>query len=67
MPIVLLVRHGQASFGAEDYDSLSHLGRRRRTPWRESVRVEGDRDYAERVLGRVDVIQVRQPQPPPRT
>ncbi|NYJ07341.1 histidine phosphatase family protein [Petropleomorpha daqingensis] len=28
MPIVLLVRHGQASFGAEDYDSLSDLGRR---------------------------------------
>ena len=28
MPIVLLVRHGQASFGAEDYDRLSELGRR---------------------------------------
>src|SRR3954452_3414496 len=28
MPIVLLVRHGQASFGSEDYDSLSDLGRR---------------------------------------
>src|SRR3954453_24074050 len=28
MPIVLLVRHGQASFGADDYDSLSDLGRR---------------------------------------
>ncbi|MGY1616149.1 histidine phosphatase family protein [Geodermatophilus sp. SYSU D00691] len=28
MPIVLLVRHGQASFGAADYDSLSELGRR---------------------------------------
>jgi hypothetical protein len=27
-----------------------------RTPWRESVRVEGDGDYAERVLDRVDVI-----------
>lgn len=27
MPIVLLVRHGQASFGAEDYDRLSDLGR----------------------------------------
>jgi broad specificity phosphatase PhoE len=28
MPVVLLVRHGQASFGAEDYDVLSELGRR---------------------------------------
>lgn len=28
MPVVLLVRHGQASFGAEDYDHLSDLGRR---------------------------------------
>jgi broad specificity phosphatase PhoE len=28
MPTVLLVRHGQASFGAEDYDVLSDLGRR---------------------------------------
>lgn len=28
MPIVLLVRHGQASFGAADYDRLSELGRR---------------------------------------
>lgn len=28
MPTVLLVRHGQASFGAEDYDTLSDLGRR---------------------------------------
>lgn len=27
MPVVLLVRHGQASFGAEDYDVLSELGR----------------------------------------
>jgi broad specificity phosphatase PhoE len=27
MPVVLLVRHGQASFGAEDYDVLSDLGR----------------------------------------
>jgi len=26
MPTVLLVRHGQASFGAEDYDVLSPLG-----------------------------------------
>jgi len=27
MPTVLLVRHGQASFGAADYDVLSELGR----------------------------------------
>jgi broad specificity phosphatase PhoE len=27
MPVVLLVRHGQASFGGEDYDRLSDLGR----------------------------------------
>jgi broad specificity phosphatase PhoE len=28
MPTVLLVRHGQASFGSEDYDVLSAVGRR---------------------------------------
>jgi broad specificity phosphatase PhoE len=28
MPTVTLVRHGQASFGAADYDQLSELGRR---------------------------------------
>ena len=27
MPVLLLVRHGQASFGADDYDVLSDLGR----------------------------------------
>lgn len=27
MPVVFLVRHGQASFGSEDYDHLSDLGR----------------------------------------
>ncbi|MCX5424616.1 histidine phosphatase family protein [Streptomyces sp. NBC_00078] len=27
MPLMCLVRHGQASFGAEDYDALSDLGR----------------------------------------
>lgn len=26
MPVVLLVRHGQASFGADDYDVLSEVG-----------------------------------------
>ena len=28
MPVLLLVRHGQASFGAADYDVLSAVGRR---------------------------------------
>jgi broad specificity phosphatase PhoE len=28
MPVVYLVRHGQASFGSDDYDVLSDLGRR---------------------------------------
>ena len=28
MPVVLLVRHGQASFGTDDYDVLSDVGRR---------------------------------------
>lgn len=28
MPTILLVRHGQASFGADDYDLLSPVGRR---------------------------------------
>jgi broad specificity phosphatase PhoE len=27
VPVVLLVRHGQASFGAADYDNLSDIGR----------------------------------------
>src|SRR5690348_1063165 len=27
MPVIHLVRHGQASFGADDYDKLSDLGR----------------------------------------
>lgn len=27
MPVVLLVRHGQASFGSDDYDVLSDVGR----------------------------------------
>ena len=31
MPVVLLVRHGQASFGADDYDVLSELGREQST------------------------------------
>jgi broad specificity phosphatase PhoE len=28
VPVVLLVRHGQASFGADDYDVLSEVGQR---------------------------------------
>ena len=28
MAIIYLIRHGQASFGADDYDQLSDLGRR---------------------------------------
>lgn len=28
MPVIYLLRHGQASFGADDYDVLSELGRR---------------------------------------
>jgi broad specificity phosphatase PhoE len=28
VPVILLVRHGQASFGRENYDELSELGRR---------------------------------------
>jgi broad specificity phosphatase PhoE len=28
VPVILLIRHGQASFGRENYDELSELGRR---------------------------------------
>jgi len=28
MPVVYLIRHGQASFGAQDYDVLSATGHR---------------------------------------
>jgi len=42
VPAVLLVRHGQASFGADDYDVLSELGR-------EQARVVG-REIARRGL-----------------
>lgn len=31
MPLICLVRHGQASFGAQDYDVLSDLGREQAT------------------------------------
>ena len=47
MGVVLLVRHGQASFGADDYDVLSEIG------WEQS-RVLG-RYLAERDL-RPDVL-----------
>ena len=26
MPVIYLIRHGQASFGKEDYDQLSEMG-----------------------------------------
>jgi broad specificity phosphatase PhoE len=42
MPTVLLVRHGQASFGAADYDVLSELGRRQADIVAASL---ADRDY----------------------
>lgn len=38
---LLLVRHGQASFGAEDYDQLSDLGRRQCTRLGEYLRERG--------------------------
>lgn len=38
MPTVLLIRHGQASFGGEDYDVLSDLGRRQAEIAGEAVR-----------------------------
>jgi broad specificity phosphatase PhoE len=31
MPVICLVRHGQASFGADDYDALSDVGREQST------------------------------------
>lgn len=68
MPVVLLVRHGQASFGAQDYDRLSELGRRqaalvgeelRRRRLRDPVVLSGSlrrqRDTAAIALPGVDV------------
>ena len=46
MALILLVRHGQASFGASDYDVLSDLGERQ-------ARLVGERL---RALPRVDVV-----------
>lgn len=41
MPTVLLVRHGQASFGAEDYDVLSPAGVRQSALLADSLRRRG--------------------------
>ncbi|MBK5220047.1 MAG: histidine phosphatase family protein [Thermoleophilia bacterium] len=41
MPTVLLVRHGQASFGAEDYDVLSAVGVRQSEVLAEAMRRRG--------------------------
>jgi broad specificity phosphatase PhoE len=43
MPTVLLVRHGQASFGAADYDVLSEVGRRQAEIVAESLAARGYR------------------------
>jgi broad specificity phosphatase PhoE len=44
VPVVLLVRHGQASFGAADYDQLSELGRTQSTRVGEELARRGLRD-----------------------
>jgi broad specificity phosphatase PhoE len=41
MPVVLLVRHGQASFGSGDYDRLSDLGRRQAEETGRALRERG--------------------------
>ncbi|MFQ1699987.1 histidine phosphatase family protein [Loktanella agnita] len=41
MPELLIVRHGQASFGAENYDALSDLGHRQSVLAGESLRATG--------------------------
>lgn len=43
MSVLLLVRHGQASFGAEDYDALSDLGHRQAQILGESLKARGIR------------------------
>ena len=40
MPVILLIRHGQASFGATDYDVLSDLGAEQLTALHRSLRDE---------------------------
>ena len=44
MPLICLVRHGQASFGAEDYDVLSDLGREQARSLGEELRRRDLRD-----------------------
>ena len=44
MPVVLLVRHGQASFGADDYDQLSGVGRQQSEVVGEELRRRALRD-----------------------
>lgn len=44
MPLITLVRHGQASFGAADYDHLSELGHRQSTLAGEVLAGRGLRD-----------------------
>ncbi|MCF6507422.1 histidine phosphatase family protein [Blastococcus sp. MG754426] len=44
MPLICLVRHGQASFGADDYDVLSELGREQSRCAGEELRRRGLRD-----------------------
>jgi hypothetical protein len=41
MGTLYLVRHGQASFGADDYDQLSARGRRRACGWANTWRAQG--------------------------
>jgi broad specificity phosphatase PhoE len=41
MGTLYLVRHGQASFGADDYDQLSELGRRQSVRLGEYLRGKG--------------------------
>jgi broad specificity phosphatase PhoE len=44
MPLICLVRHGQASFGAQDYDVLSDLGREQATAVGRELARRGLRD-----------------------
>ncbi|GAA2470303.1 histidine phosphatase family protein [Streptomyces longisporus] len=44
MPLICLVRHGQASFGAQDYDALSALGREQGTAVGRELARRGLRD-----------------------
>lgn len=43
MAAIYLVRHGQASFGAQDYDNLSELGVRQSAVFGEALRARGTR------------------------